>query len=168
MGYSTSFDGEFCLNKTLSPKMQEFLTAFSNTRRMPRNVDEKFGVQGEFFVDGKGSFGQESDPTVINGNAPPSTQPGLWCQWTPSEDGNSIVWDEGEKFYNYVEWIVYLIHKVLAPNGYVLNGSVEYQGEERGDDGEIVIENNIVTLDGSRVNPQEPNIRKDIVLIIED
>jgi hypothetical protein len=39
---------------------------------------------------------------------------------------------------------VYLIHKVLAPNGYVLNGVVTWQGEDIGDVGEIIVENNRV------------------------
>jgi queuine/archaeosine tRNA-ribosyltransferase len=39
---------------------------------------------------------------------------------------------------------MYLIHKILAPNGYVLNGQVTWQGEETGDVGEIYVENNKV------------------------
>ena len=71
--------------------------------------------------------------------------PGLYCQWIPTEDGKFLEWDSGEKFYNYVEWLEYLIEKILKPKGYILNGKVEWSGEERGDIGLIVIENNIVT-----------------------
>lgn len=143
MGYTTDFSGRFELNKPLTPKMQEFLTRFNETRRMARNV-EGFGIEGEFYVFGKGSFGQDNEPNVIDFNKAPRTQPGLWCQWTPSSDGKGIEWDGGEKFYAYTEWLVYLIHKVLAPNGYVLNGTVQWQGEDTGDVGEIIVEDNRV------------------------
>lgn len=144
MGYTTDFSGKFDLNKELSPKMAQYLKLFNETRRMKRSTDEAFGVQGEFFVFGGGDFGQDHEPNVIDHNQQPSTQPSLWCQWTPTEDGMGIEWDGGEKFYSYTEWLVYLIHKVLAPNGYVLNGTVQWQGEEVGDVGEIIVENNRV------------------------
>jgi hypothetical protein len=68
----------------------------------------------------------------------------LWCQWIPNEEGDAIVWDGGEKFYNYVEWIQYLIDKILSPRGYILNGEVFWEGEDSGDEGKIVIKDNIV------------------------
>jgi hypothetical protein len=84
MGYTTDFSGSFELNKQLGPKMKEFLTKLNETRRMKRKVSDKFGVDGEFFVGGTGSFGQDSTGDVVDYNDPPSTQPGLWCQWTPT------------------------------------------------------------------------------------
>lgn len=153
MGYTTDFNGEFTLNTPLKPKMHKFLELFSQTRRMKRNVEAGYGVEGEFFIFGEGFMGQGDDANVINHNAAPKTQPGLWCQWTPSEDGTAIVWDEGEKFYYYTEWLVYLINKVLAPNGYVLNGTVGYRGEEWDDQGEIVVVNNKVFIDEVEKDP---------------
>jgi hypothetical protein len=144
MGYTTDFSGSFELNKQLGPNMKEFLTKLNETRRMKRKVSDKFGVDGEFFVGGTGSFGQDSTGDVVDYNEPPSTQPGLWCQWTPTQDGMGIEWDGGEKFYNYTEWLVYIINKLLEPNGYVLNGVVQWQGEEVGDVGEIFVEDNKV------------------------
>jgi hypothetical protein len=38
------------------------------------------------------------------------------------------------------------IHKFLKPNGYTLNGEVEYQGEDEMDSGMIVVKNNIVYI----------------------
>jgi len=187
MGYTTDFSGEFGLNKELSPKMKQYLTLFNETRRMKRNTDEVFGVEGEFFVFGGGSFGQDREPNIVDYNEPPSTQPSLWNQWTPSHDRMAIEWDGAEKFYNYTEWLVYLIHKILAPNGYVLNGVVEWQGEEVGDVGEIFVENNRVFIQEwkgqkhevtpqnatkfGRVNgnyvDQKDFMRTDVVLILE-
>jgi len=146
MGYTTDFSGFFELNKQLGPKMKEFLTKFNETRRMKRNVSDKYGVEGEFFVEGTGSFGQDHTSDVVDYNEPPSTQPGLWCQWTPTQDGMGIEWDGGEKFYHYTEWLVYLITKILEPNGYVLNGVVQWRGEDVGDVGEIFVEDNKVFI----------------------
>ena len=145
MGYTTDFDGSFNITPVLSQKDNEFLTKFSETRRMARNVGPEYGEEGEFYVDGTGWAGQDSDTTVINYNKPPSTQPGLWCQWVPTDDGSELVWDGGEKFYNYVEWLDYLIDKILAPRGYVINGECQWFGEERDDVGVIIVENNKVT-----------------------
>src|ERR1039458_3667962 len=104
MGYTTDFDGQFNLDRELSDDDYEFLVKFNETRRMKRNV-EGYGVDGEWFVDGTGFAGQDHDATIVEYNGPPSTQPGLWCQWRPTEDHKAIEWDDGEKFYNYVEWI---------------------------------------------------------------
>jgi len=188
MGYTTDFSGRFELNKELSPKMEQYLKLFNETRRMERNTDEVFGVQGEFFVFGSGDFGQDHEENVVNFNEPPSTQPSLWNQWTPTDDRMGIEWDWGEKFYNYTEWLVYLIHKILAPNGYVLNGVVTWQGEDTGDVGEIFVENNRVFIQEwkgqkNEVTPQNAQkfgkvngdyvyikdyMRTDVVLILDD
>lgn len=146
MGYTTDFSGRFELDKPLAPKMKKFLTLLNETRRMKRNVDEAFGIDGEFFVFGTGSYGQDNDNTIVDFNQQPSTQPSLWCQWVPNEDGTAIEWDGGEKFYAYSEWLFYLINKVLAPNGYTLNGTVIWQGEETGDVGKIHVVDNVVTV----------------------
>lgn len=146
MGYTTDFSGSFQLNQPLQPRMKEFLTKFNETRRMARNVDEAFGIEGEFYVLGGGSYGQDHEPNIIDFNNQPSTQPSLWCQWTPNEDGTAIEWDGGEKFYSYSEWLFYLINKILAPNGYVLNGTVTWQGEETGDVGKIKVVDNVITV----------------------
>jgi len=190
MGYTTDFSGRFELNKELSPKMAKFLNLFNETRRMKRNTDEVFGIEGEFFVFGSGSYGQDNEPNVIDFNEPPTTQPSLWNKWLPTDDGMGIEWSGEEKFYGYTEWLVYLIHKILAPNGYVLNGVVEYSGEEPGDVGEIVVVDNRVFVrekyqdsDNGEITPQnaskfgrvngnfaniEDFMRTDIVLILDD
>ena len=171
MGYTTDFMGEFTTNKPLSEKMLNFLKTFNETRRMKRNVDGAYGVDGEFYVEGGGSYGQDHEPNVIDYNCSPSTQPGLLCQWTPAEDGEAIEWDGGEKFYSYTEWLVYLIHKVLAPNGYVLNGVVKWQGESMGDVGKItVVDNRVFTMKWEGEEQEHlptPNMRTDVVLILD-
>jgi hypothetical protein len=40
--------------------------------------------------------------------------------------------------------LYYIIHKILIPNGYTLNGEVMWQGEETGDVGKIFVEDNVI------------------------
>jgi hypothetical protein len=77
---------------------------------------------------------------------PEQQQPGYWCQWTPNAEGTVIAWDEGEKFYNYVEWLVYLIENFLKPWGRSLTGEVSWRGEEHEDFGRIVVRQNEVYI----------------------
>ena len=168
MGYTTDFYGSFSFNKPVTKELAEYINKFSGTRRMIRNPEEikkafpnwedycfngNLGFEGEYFVGGDGFFGQNHDDSIINYNQPPATQPGLWCQWVVSDDGSSLEWDGGEKFYSYDAWLEYLIINFFAPLGYVLNGEVEFQGEDYDDFGAIIVEDNVVDLKyGIRVN----------------
>jgi hypothetical protein len=163
MGYTTTFKGRFQLDKPLRPEHAAYINALAETRRMMRNgsvaanlpdpvrlaADLPIGTQGESFVGGSGFAGQDSDASVVNSNQPPSTQPGLWCQWVVTEDGAHIEWDGNEKFYDYTEWLQYICDNFLKRWGYALNGQVTWQGESHGDIGTIVVANNEVSaLDG--------------------
>jgi hypothetical protein len=106
------------------------------------------GEQGEYFVgegghggQGKGGFGSRPEG-VLDYNRPPDSQPGLWCQWEPNETGTQLEWNGAEKFYNYTEWLQYLIKNFLTPWGYTLKGKVTWQGENDDDVGFIVVYNN--------------------------
>lgn len=146
MGYTTDFEGKFKLNKKLDDETQQFLVLFNESRHMKRKFpDNKYGVDGEFFVDGLGFMGQDGDSSVVDHNRPPSTQPSLWCQWRPSDDGLHIEWDGGEKFYSYVEWLKYIVTNILKPKGYSLDGQVFWQGEDSDDRGILVAVNNHIT-----------------------
>lgn len=57
-----------------------------------------------------------------------------------------LEWDGNEKFYNYVEWLQYIITNVLAPRGYILSGSVTWQGEDNQDMGKIVVKDNKIKV----------------------
>jgi hypothetical protein len=151
MGYTTDFDGNFTLNRPLDDETYEFLKKFAHTRRMKRRVDSKYGIDGEFYVDGTGDFGQDDDGTVVDHNKPPRTQPSLWCQWIPTEDKLHIEWDGGEKFYSYIEWLKYIITNFLEPKGYSLNGKVHWYGEDREDNGIIVVKDNKVSTKEGRI-----------------
>lgn len=160
MGYDTNFTGNFTLDRPLEEIHRKYLQAFSDTRRMKRDtlkaillpdplrkaVGYPVGVDGEFFVGGLGDFGQEHDQSVINYNTAPASQPGLWCQWEPDEHGTVIQWNGGEKFYNYIEWLQYLIENFISRWGYKLNGEVSWNGEDNIDSGILSIKDNVLTV----------------------
>jgi hypothetical protein len=113
----------------LKPEHAAYLRLFNETRRMRRSPEKAgllpdpvreavglpLGEEAEYFTGGRGFFGQDEDDSILDYNTPPSGQPGLWCKWTPNEDGTAIIWDQGEKFYDYIEWLEYLMHHVLTP-----------------------------------------------------
>ena len=163
MGYTTYFNGGLQFNKPVTRELRDYINAFSSTRRMKRDVDKikevypdwkdmcfngELGEEGEYFI-GNDDFRQK-ETTITNYNYPPATQPSLWCQWIIF--GDELVWDEGEKFYNYVEWLEYLISNFFAPQGYVLNGEILFEGEDSEDFGTIVVTDNHVEVNyGIRV-----------------
>ena len=54
--------------------------------------------------------------------------------------------DGNEKFYEYEEWLRYLIKHFFEPSGYILNGEIEFQGEDYDDFGIIYVKDNVVTI----------------------
>ena len=160
MGYSTDFSGELELNPPASEELVTFVNKWKNTRRMKRDVSKltdktkglkgNFGVDGEFYI-GKGFAGQDQDESIIDYNQPPSTQPGLWCQWELSEDGTTLEWDGGEKFYAYEEWLEYMITNFFEPNGIKLNGEIEWQGDDSSDMGIIKVVDNKVKIGVAKI-----------------
>lgn len=158
MGYHTDFSGSFLLDRPLAPEHLAYLQAFNGTRRMKRDASIAeatpdpvrvaaglpIGDEGAYFVGSTKNFGQSAEGGVVGYNDPPSEQPGLWCQWVPSDDGSEIVWDEGEKFYNYEEWLDYIIAHFLKPWGYTLNGEVHWYGGDDEDRGTLICKDNVV------------------------
>jgi hypothetical protein len=103
--------------------------------------------EGQLFIENNkdDEYGQYESSDVADGNKPPTGQPGLWMHWH-CPDRATLEFDNGEKFYYYEEWLKYLIHVIFAPRGYVLNGEVEYFGEDRGDTGILAIQSNEVFM----------------------
>lgn len=167
MGYTTEFDGSFAVTPALKPEHKAYLEAFANTRRMERDPNKitllalpdpirkavglPLGLGGGYFVGATGWAGQDESPDILDYNSPPDEQPGLWCQWVPNEDGTAIEWNEIEKFYDYIEWLEYLITHFLAPWGYTLNGEVTWEGEDSTDLGKIVVNNNTIQVFPGRI-----------------
>lgn len=166
MGYSTDFSGRFQVSPPLTPEQVKYLKAFNETRRMIRAPDKAatlpddlrkavglpVGPEGAYYVGSHtdGFFGQSRDSSILDYNIS-GVQPSLWCQWTPTDDGTAIKWDGAEKFYSYTEWIRFIIEHFLEQWGCVLNGTVEWAGEDHNDRGRIVIKDNMVKAQPGRV-----------------
>ncbi len=160
MGYTTSFRGSFEFSRSLTKEEQTFLNTFSASRRMkwdvaklqatfcgkhgnPFTPSDPYGPEGAFFT-----FDNDEEcynhPAVVNYNKPPTGQPGLWCLWTCNE--NTLYWSGGEKFYNYVEWLQYLIDTFFSPWGITLDGAVQWEGEDPTDLGVISVRHNRIQV----------------------
>lgn len=151
MGYTTEFTGSFQITPPLSPEEVEFLQKFSNSRRMKREgLPERYGIEGEFHTGG-----DEDTTGVVDYNQPPRTQPGLWCQWIPSDDGTELEWDGGEKFYHYPEWLKYIIENFMTPKGHSLSGEVTWEGEDRDDKGSLKVVDGKVLIGSGKVTYAE-------------
>jgi hypothetical protein len=161
MGYTTDFAGKWTVSPQLKPEHAAYLKKFAETRRMERNEVKTrakpdpirqaaglpVGEWGAYFVGSEAFGGQDfDDESVTSSKCPPPGQPGLWCQWVPTSDGNGITWDGGEKFYDYQEWLQYLIDHFLEPWGYTLNGDVKWQGEQGDDAGVIRVTDNKIKI----------------------
>ncbi|CAG7653192.1 hypothetical protein PAESOLCIP111_06720 [Paenibacillus solanacearum] len=165
MGHNTIFEGQFLLNKPLDEETYKLLFNLSDTRRLSRNIEviskqenisvsealTKYGEEGEFYFSNEpnhvlvgGILKRVKDETVLERNRPPKSQPSLWCCWAPIENRTAIAWNGQDKFYNSLEWIEYIIERILKPRSYVLNGEIECFGEGLNDNWRINIKNNKV------------------------
>jgi hypothetical protein len=59
-----------------------------------------------------------------------------------SEDREFIVPEEDESRHGFRLWLKLVIEHYLAPRGYVLNGEVTWEGEDRDDSGTIFVKDN--------------------------
>lgn len=162
MGYTTDFRGSFKFDKPLNSDQIAYINAFSESRRMKRNLEEleseaseklriavnlPYGIEGEFCVDNDGDSFFNWDNINLRGidyNNPPSSQPSLWCDWCVNE--RELFWNGTEKFYEYVDWLEYMIKNFFEPWGYKLNGAVDFYGEDSHDFGTIFINDNVVKI----------------------
>lgn len=72
--------------------------------------------------------------------------PNGYNQWVPTKDGRHLEWDGEEKFYNYIEWLEWLISDFFRPKGIELNGSIDWRGEDHEDAGTIQVIKNHMTI----------------------
>jgi hypothetical protein len=85
----------------------------------------------------------------------PEPFPGNYCQWVVTKKLDGIEWDGNEKFYDYPEWLQWIINYVLAPAGIKLSGTVKFQGEESSDRGTLTVTTGqaVVKADSSKDVP---------------
>jgi hypothetical protein len=72
--------------------------------------------------------------------------PDALCQWEVDDNGTTLEWDYGEKFYKYIEWLHYLNDKYFKPWNIKMNGEMHWEGEDPHDTGVITIEDNNITV----------------------
>lgn len=163
MGYTTDFEGRVEIEPALNAEEITYLNKFSDSRRMDRE-------NGPYFVDGNGFAGQDHGPDEIyDHNKPHSSQPGLWCQWVPTDDGTALVWNGAEKFYEAAAWMQYLVDHFIGSSpvakaelsflqGHVCNGTISAQGEEPGDawllevrDNQVFVQDLVLTTSGEPI-----------------
>lgn len=89
---------------------------------------------------------------------PDEDQPGYYCQWVPDDKGEYLAWDGGEKFYDYIDWLVYLRDHLLRPWGYILDGEVFWCGEDPDDRGRIRVVNNTITVAHGRIQYEDQHV----------
>lgn len=123
MGYSTEFFGKINLSRKLSTQELEILHTVSEYQE--RNLDK------------------HELSNLFNDKVPPQS----YCQWVVGSNNMSIVWDGGEKFYNYVQWMQFIIKTYLIPWKIVANGTIAWKGEEEEDIGKIHVKDNILSVD---------------------
>lgn len=81
----------------------------------------------------------------------PDRRPDSYCQWEVSPDWSKLQWDGGEKFYRYDEWLRFLAEKFFARRNHKLNGTIHWNGEQRGDVGRLVVKDNAVDVQCGRI-----------------
>lgn len=159
MGYETNFSGAFKITPQLEEKHRAYLDAFGSTRRMRRNpkitatMEDKLreavglpvGPEGDFYVGDTKDLGQNHTSDIVDYNNEPSAQHGLWCGWSPNEEGTELYAQDG-KNYSYIEWLKYIVENFLTPWGYSLTGEVEWSGRQNGDMGKIKVTDNKVKV----------------------
>lgn len=184
MGYTTDFWGSVSIDKPVDEDTFNLVTGICRTRRMKRDpqklakrlkmtkkeVLEKYGAECQFYFEEKDfeNAGQAQRPEIVEFNRPPCDQPSLWCQWQLMEDRQTIEWDGGEKFYNYVEWMEYLVDKILEPQGYIVNGEINWQGEDSNDKGKLVVVNNEVEVRDALIFYVPQSEHRRISLMVEN
>lgn len=148
--------------------------SFSDPTRIA--VGLPIGVDGAYYVGSTENHGQNRDESILDFNEPPGMierpaendwntwwtqrneyiqsgkcQPGLWCGWTVTDDGTQLKWDGGEKFYEYVLWLHYLISHFFNVWGVKLNGEIFWEGEDSEDMGKIEVVNSVITVKNAKI-----------------
>lgn len=73
--------------------------------------------------------------------------PGIrsYMQWVPSESLDAIVYDGNEKFYDYAQWLQWVLDQ-LQKMGVTAEGSIVWQGESTGDTGVLTVNANVLIV----------------------
>lgn len=75
--------------------------------------------------------------------------PGFYCQWVFDRKTCTIEWDGGEKFYEYIEWLEFVLRKCNELN-LSADGKISWQGDGHQDRGKITVKKNQITVKKSQ------------------
>lgn len=128
MGYTTDFEGKFEFSRPLFYREGRTLRQCTDVLEHPIPENHEGWLKSE------------------------GLELSNYCQWVIDDHGEGLQWDGNEKFYQYIDWLKYLIHFYFEEWGVVLSGEVLYQGEEVGDVGKIIVTDNKVTVQKLKYN----------------
>jgi len=120
MGYAVYYSGEVEVTPSLTEDDARTIRAFVNL--------EPTDETRPLFA----AIAESSEPDL----------PGYGSLLTVSEERDAILPEEGESRHGVRMWLKLLIEHFLGPRGYVLNGEVEWDGEDLEDRGRLFIKDN--------------------------
>ena len=166
------------LNLTIEEVMT-LVNGLAKTRRMCRDLSKisdengmlngvhysEYGVEGEFYYNKDSECsGQDKDNSILDENKESKSQHGLWSHWTIGfyragmflkEESYILEWDGGEKFYAYTEWLDYLNENIFKPNNIVMDGEIQWRGEDNEDMGKIISKDGVIKVYKAEINWKE-------------
>ncbi|MEV6403971.1 hypothetical protein AB0M58_13635 [Streptomyces bobili] len=105
MDFSAPPTGTLTVSPPLNPQEIAFLRSFSASRRMRRR-EGPYSTREDVPYDDLGP---------VDYNRPHEGQPGLSCNWEPTDDGAGIRWDGSTSFDHADEWLQYIVDHFLRP-----------------------------------------------------
>lgn len=132
MGYTTKFQGSVQLDRKLTLKEAKFFLGMMYNEEMTvEQMVENYDISSKL---------QRS-----------------YLQWAPGEDLQSFVWNQEEKFYEYVEWLQFVVDR-LKEIDVGVSGQITWSGEDTGDTGVITINPDWTVTEQSNYENSKPNI----------
>lgn len=169
---------EFSMTEKMKRDVNKLMEIYNGMYGHPTPVEYTpegiYGNEGEYFAHGDIGY----DPAVLDHRTPPGQisydiitksdeqrienekriesgkcVPGQWCNWMILDNSGKhyLTWDGGEKFYNYIPWLKYLINHFFERWGIKLNGEISWFGEQRSDLGKIIVKDNVVKIKPGRI-----------------
>lgn len=140
-GDVTVFDGYFQIDRPLDVETEDIMDALANGRCLARDVEKLakalnmgvaeckrlYGQEGQYFLGEDETSVLPAKRNFFENNDFSGQPPHSCLRWEYHADDHTIRADDVEKHYCYQEWITLLVEDVLAPRGYVVNGTVDYE-----------------------------------------
>lgn len=140
-GDVTVFDGYFQIDRPLDEDTVDIIDGLAGGLCLARNVEKLakalrmgvqeckrlYGQEGQYYLGEDETSVLPARPRRFENNDFTGQPPYSCLRWEYHTEDNTIRADDIEKFYCYQEWITLLVEEVLAPRGYIVNGTVRYE-----------------------------------------